>query len=450
MLSKKLMVSATIFLTTPFLAQAAGTEDITARIMQLEQEIATLKLEVEKSKKETNQKIESMPNVTLSEKGLSVQSADKNFQMKVTGFIQADSRTSLNGNEDASNDQFLLRRVRPTLEGSVYNRYSYRIMPDFGNGKTNISDAYLGAIINPSATIHIGKFKPPVGIEQTQSSTNGAFAERGLPSSLLPSRDVGIRISGTILDKKLGYQAGVFNGTIDGGNSDLESDDHKEVLLRLFATPFIDSNQSYFQKIGIGIGGTYGEKDGSTSNTQLATYKSPAQTTVFRYRTETNIAVADGIHKRLTPQAYYYLNSFGMLAEYVVSSQEIRVNNIKETLDNRAWGITASYVLTGEDASYNSIKPATAFDFDKGLWGAVELVGRYGELEIDDNAFPLFADPSLSAQKITEIGTGLNWYLNESVKLMLSYNFTTFKGGAENNTNREDEQTLFTRVQYRF
>ena len=51
-------------------------------------------------------------------------------------------------------------------------------------------------------------------------------------------------------------------------------------------------------------------------------------------------------------------------------------------------------MLTGEDASYRGVvKPSEPFSPGKGGWGAWELVGRYGELEIDDDAFPLFADP---------------------------------------------------------
>ena len=51
-------------------------------------------------------------------------------------------------------------------------------------------------------------------------------------------------------------------------------------------------------------------------------------------------------------------------------------------------------MLTGEDASYRGVtRPNHPFTVGSAGWGAWELVARYGELEVDDAAFPVFADP---------------------------------------------------------
>ena len=68
-------------------------------------------------------------------------------------------------------------------------------------------------------------------------------------------------------------------------------------------------------------------------------------------------------------------------------------------LDNESWQAAVSYVLTGENASYRSVSPAQSFDLTKGTWGAFEVAARYSELNVDKDAFPIFADPDESCSR---------------------------------------------------
>ena len=47
-----------------------------------------------------------------------------------------------------------------------------------------------------------------------------------------------------------------------------------------------------------------------------------------------------------------------------------------------------------------------------------------GQLDVDEDAFPTFADPAKSAQTAKAWGAGLNWYWNRNVKWMLDYERT--------------------------
>src|SRR5262249_45172979 len=142
----------------------------------------------------------------------------------------------------------------------------------------------------------------------------------------------------------------------------------------------------------------------------------------------------------------------------VVSSEDIRMGSFTRRLDNTAWQAAASFVLTGEKASYTGVAPAHPFDFRKGQWGALELAARISQLDVDDDAFRNFgtagapiilADSAKSASKATSWGVGLNWYLNKSLKFNLDYERAKFGGGAVNG-DRPDEQVIFTRVQIAF
>ena len=64
------------------------------------------------------------------------------------------------------------------------------------------------------------------------------FVERGLPTNLVPNRDVGAQIHGDLFDGAFTYAFGAFNGVVDGGSGDLDNNDSKEFAGRLFGFPF--------------------------------------------------------------------------------------------------------------------------------------------------------------------------------------------------------------------
>ena len=80
--------------------------------------------------------------------------------------------------------------------------------------------------------------------------------------------------------------------------------------------------------------------------------------------------------------------------------------------------------------------------------GAFEIVARYHELDVDDDAFAgganSFANPLTAVTKETAYGVGVNWYPWNTVKLSLNYELTSFEGGAATG-DRADEQALFSR-----
>lgn len=120
-------------------------------------------------------------------------------------------------------------------------------------------------------------------------------------------------------------------------------------------------------------------------------------------------------------------------------------------LEHDAWQLVGSWVLTGEDASYRGVaRPNQPFTLGAAGWGALELVARYGELDVDDDAFPLFANPAGAARAAAAWSLCLNWYLTGNLKLVANYTQATFEGGAADGADREDEKTLFTRAQISF
>jgi phosphate-selective porin OprO/OprP len=69
---------------------------------------------------------------------------------------------------------------------------------------------------------------------------------------------------------------------------------------------------------------------------------------------------------------------------------------------------------------------------------------------VDSNAFPIYADANTQAEQSTTFGTGLNWILNDNMKLTLQYDYTSFVGGAANGANRPDANAITTQFQAYF
>ena len=429
------------------------------QIEALDQKVKVLERKRELEQEATAEKSRSTPVVSLGAGGFQVRSADTNFILKVRGYVQADGRFYLDDKfPGGASDTFLLRRVRPIFEGTVFEKYDYRVMLDFGSGASSsaanngfLQDAYLTARWLPELQLQAGKFKEPVGLERLQSGANLLFVERGYPTQLAPNRDAGVQLQGDVHEGILSYAVGLFNGVADGGSGDFETaDDDKDVAARIFAHPLRDAGVGALRGLGIGVAGTWGSQEGA-----LRTYVTPGQQRFFGYRTGTGTTaatpnvVADGDHWRLAPQAYYYWGPFGVFGEYTISNQKIRRDDGAATfgrIQNTAWQVAGSYFLTGEENSWKAVTPKSPFQPSRGGWGAWEIAGRFGQLEIDEDAFPLFANPDTSAQKATSWAVGLNWHLNRNVKFNLDYEQTKFHGGTGPLFDN-GEKVLFARAQ---
>ncbi len=458
----RLLIASSIIAAFP--AHANDQQEINrlkALIEELDQRVRVLDRKQEIAAEEAAAKQKSAPIVTASDKGFGIKSADGDFEYRLRGVAQLDFRR-FEGNSSAGTvyDGFLFRRIRPTFEGTVFKHYGFRFTPEFaqsgdGSGtsgitqnQTRVVDAYFDIKHNPEASVRLGKFKPFVGLERLQGAADTKFIERSYVSNnILPNRDVGVSLYGVIADKKVNYAVGIFNGVKDGGENFTNQDDNnsKDVTARIFTTPFADTD-SKLAGLGVGIAGTWS----SATNNALPSYKTPGQ--AYNFFSYGSTTTANGSRNRLSPQAYYYRGPFGLLTEYATVNQAVIKGVATDTLKNNAWHISTSWLLTGEDASYGGVKPLTPYKAGPdGGWGAVELLARYQENNLDDKASS-FADTAKGyASAAKTWGVGLNWYLTADSKFAINYDLTKFDNVTTGTVLKGDrEHFLVARYQLAF
>jgi phosphate-selective porin OprO/OprP len=375
--------------------------------------------------------------------GFFLESPGGDFKLKIRGLLQTQFRDFPSEDGDTGTDSVFLRRVRPIVEGTVYKYFDFKIMPDFGQSQTRIFDAYFDVnYFKPWVALRGGKFKPPLSLERLQSAQDLLFAERSISNQLAPNRDTGFQFGGDVFNFAT-WQVGVFDGALDNQLLDSNPTSDFDADFRLFLNPFTDFDIDALKGFGVGFAGDYGHtKEGDNLN--VIQYRTPGASTFFTYNTSTSSSntitvLANGDHFRVIPQGYYYWGPFGFMGEYINStvgaqrtqvktSDKTKTTTVREAqFDNQGWFVQASYVLTGEDASYKGVVPINPFDPLNGRWGAFELAAQGSYLGVDPKAFSLgFAKRPNSTQHASTWAVGVNWYLNKNFKLQADWYHTDF------------------------
>ena len=419
------------------------------KIELLQQELDTLKRQHDLDVELAAKAADKTPQATLDKKGLKFVSPDNKYSLSLNAQVNVDVH-SFGNDAGAFIDETQDRLLRLTFAGQAGNA-SFRLVPEFGgtsSASASLVDGYVEYRFGDLLQVRAGKFKSPLGLERLQSDPDVIFTERGHSTNLVPNRDDGVQLFGTALSGALEYQLGVFNGASDGVNFNNDLDNKKDVAGRVFVQPFANTDIVALQGFGIGWAGSDGKHLGTTGNTQLPGYKTPGQQTFFKYNTN---VFSNGKETRSNPQAWFYFENFGVLADYVEVKQDVKLVAAAATLKHKALDVSGSWVLTGESVGYKGgVKPNANFD-GKGGWGALELTARYGYTDVDDATFTGgFASPTASASKATSTGFGLAWYWSENLKLIADFDHTKFIGGAAAGANRASEDFASGRFQFRY
>jgi phosphate-selective porin OprO/OprP len=384
----------------------------------------------------------STPKVTLGTGGLTIAAPDKAYSFKIGLLLPTDYRYYAEQGTSNPNDTFFLRRVRLPLSGTWGKYVKFNLTPEFGSAdgtstsqNHTVFDAWTELRLIPEFGVRVGKFRTAAALA---GPDNRHFIEAPFTNQLLPNRDLGLDLTGdfTLGESVLGYRAGIYDGAPnnDWKNSVSNSDTHLTFGGRLSFSPFKKSENAWISGLEVSVGWTYGSETST-----LGAIKSGSQTSI-----SANTAV-DGERLRVAPAIAYYAGPFSVVAEFALDRPTVAKNHIYNT----AWALSAGWVLTGEKSTPSGVTPAKPFIFggDKGGFGALEIVARVNEVDVDKK---LKANGTVD--RALGVGIGLNWWLTKNALVRLGAEYTQFDASTKTPSAAidGDEFFLFSRFELKF
>lgn len=396
--------------------------------------------------------------------GLEVATADKEFSFKVGGRLQADySRFdglfTKNGN---SADAAYFRRAFLEIGGVAFSDWQYQLNYDFSHNSGSSDDGYFDeASIAYTGwgpvSIKVGRFDPDFGLEKATSSKWVTAQERNAAYDLIDwanghQNGMGIQVSGNLGDSLYGSA-----GVTAKDNNDEDGDSSKQINLRGVFAPLHESGNV------LHLGLNYAQRDADGDNFDAR----------FRSRlgmrgvdtTGGNDAgdngnrptfggfnnSAEGSWDKDTAwglEAAWATGPFSLQGEYLQRKLKADSNAV-EDIEADGFYVQAAYTLTGEARGYklgkfDSIKPQNK---QTGAW---EVFYRYDSFTVeDDNITVASATRDVGDAEAKVHNLGVNWYLNEAVKLSGVY-VKAKTDGIVNAAGDDDGDGLVFRAQYVF
>lgn len=161
-----------------------------------------------------------------------VTAAGREPTLTIGGLVQAQVEFGDQGDSrfGSSNDRIYLRRARINAGGRFLEEFDFRVEVDMAGTLSNttglraqLTDGYVNWNRYPAANVRIGQFKAPFGYEQLTPDPNLFSLERTLATDRITlARQLGVQVAGSLLDRRLSYAVGAFNGT--GVNNNFNDD----------------------------------------------------------------------------------------------------------------------------------------------------------------------------------------------------------------------------------
>jgi phosphate-selective porin OprO/OprP len=357
-------------------------------------------------------------------------SEDGKFKMKVRGRLNVDYNAidqdeRITGDPDVNAAE--LRRARLGVEGVVFYDYVYKFEMDFAGDNAAIKDAYVEYIGLPF-DIRVGHFKAYNSLEELMSANYITFMEKAaFVEAFNLDRLIGTGLS---FDRKhWTAAAGVF-ATAPESDQGTFFQDGTTFSARVTAAP-INENRRVLH-----LGASVRHRDAAGDPRDRVTDP------LFRYRARgADLHLADRFVA--TPQigeadtfwgleGAVVLGSFSLQSEYVQDHVETASALASADPTYSGWYADASWFLTGEsrpykDGVFGRVKVKNPVYHGSGGWGAWQVAGRYDVIDLADKSTAIPGCTECGEQKTWLIG--VNWYLNDYMRLMLNANQSKIEGG---------------------
>jgi len=267
-------------------------------------------------------------------------------------------------------------------------------------------DYRLDIPVGGGTTLSIGKQKEPISMERIMPMPSLPMQERtSIADALLPSRNFGVVVSGTVLDRRMTWAGGAFNDSIVHGESFGEGT--SQLIGRLTWLPFLSEDESNLFHIGFGM--RYSDAvEGIQTQTEPEFNNAP----VF---VDSGLFVADEA-RIYNLEASWRRGPLWVGGEYLATGVDAPLKSGDP--DFNGYSVTGSWTLTGEIRPYNRRSgilgtiPVSKSVYQGG-WGAWEVGIRWSSLDLTEG--------TVQGGEMDILSLGLNWWLSPIFNVNLNY-----------------------------
>jgi len=355
-------------------------------------------------------------------RGLRFESLDGSSCGRISGKIHIDTfffssdrdvDSYLKGTGQDLEDGVDFRRARISLDGYIFDRFIYKANYDFSGGENEFKDVYIGVKDLPlNMLFKAGHFKEPFSLESVTAVDGILFQERSIvQTTITPSRNTGVAISGTLLDERISWSTGIFHNADSFGDGG--SNGGMSVTARIAGLPWRPSEDKLLH-----IGAAYSKRGEDDIQFQAGPESHSSPDFID---TDGFAAVTPHIMK-LDKADMYGGEALLMVGPFSTQGEYVRFDGNSPGRDPKIWGyyLQTGYFLTGEHRSYEPsigrpgrVIPNSNFLSNEGGPGSLEVAVRYSYVDLDD-------DGVVNGSELSDYTAGLNWRLNPSVLVSLN------------------------------
>lgn len=273
------------------------------------------------------------------------------------------------------------------------------------DSSVSLLDYRLDIPVSESVSLSVGKQKEPISMERLLSLAYNPMQERAAPADgLLPSRNVGVVLAGTVFDQRMTWATGIFNDWFVTGESLNESS--TQYVGRVTWAPYASRRNANLLHVGAGLRyddakeGVQYQARPEVDNAPFFVGTGPIQAE----NTTTYEVEASWLRDRLWLAGEYYRTRVSSSASGDPNFQGYHLN--------------ASWMLKGEPRAYlprSGLVGAVpiARPVNAGGGGAVELATRWSQLDLNDGA--------IAGGNMDIFSLGLTWWLRRDLNFSVNW-----------------------------
>ena len=385
--------------------------------------------------------------------GFMLESKDGEYQLQFHNETQVEARIYQQGGMQPAASNFDVPRQRLIVNGRMTKNLEFDASIEAGYGNINLLNAWLNFKAGGSDQFMIkaGRMKMPYMYEwYAMANVDFMTPERSLfAMNFALNRSPGAMIWGSVLDKRVDYAVGIFDGP---RNQYVDYNNSKDVAAYLNFRPFLKSEGlAWLKNLNLGLSVDAGSQDNPILPIGLKTSANQGNNLLLDNVAPSWFNFKPGVYERgwrnlgdLHLADFY--KQLSVITEWSGGSEHYgfqkQTTNFKVPVSG--YYVSAGYFLTGEEVERRTqVRPKHNFSLKEGKFGlgAWELVGRYSTLNLGNEVFTNnLADSSKWANGAATTDVGFNWYWNPYTKVYLFWQHAEFNQPATYNAQTHARQ----------